>query len=73
VESIFITIADNGPGIPESIRNRIFEPFFTTKEVGKGQGLGLATTYDAITSHYGEIRVENKKGANFLIKLPIRK
>jgi len=72
-ESIFITIADNGPGIPENIRTRIFEPFFTTKDVGKGKGLGLATAYDAITSHNGAIRAENKKGANFFIKLPIRK
>lgn len=72
-ESIFITIADNGPGIPEDIRTRIFEPFFTTKDVGKGKGLGLTTAYDAITSHNGSIGVENKNGANFLIKLPIRK
>jgi two-component system, NtrC family, sensor kinase len=73
VESIFITVADNGPGIPDSIKNRIFEPFFTTKDVGKGQGLGLTTAYDAITSHNGVIEVENKNGAIFLIKLPIRK
>jgi two-component system, NtrC family, sensor kinase len=72
-EAIFITIADNGPGIPENLRTRIFEPFFTTKDVGKGKGLGLTTAYDAITSHNGSIWVENKKGANFLIKLPIRK
>ena len=72
-ESNFITISDNGPGIPENIRTRIFEPFFTTKDVGKGKGLGLATAYDAITSHNGAIRAENKKGANFFIKLPIRK
>jgi two-component system NtrC family sensor kinase len=72
-ESIFITIADNGPGIPENIRTRIFEPFFTTKDVGKGKGLGLATAYDAITSHNGTIDVKNKNGANFLIKMPIRK
>ncbi len=71
-ESIFVTIADNGPGIPEDIKTRVFEPFFTTKEVGKGKGLGLTTAYDAITSHNGSIEVENKNGANFLIKLPIR-
>jgi hypothetical protein len=73
MESIFITIADNGPGIPENIRTRIFEPFFTTKDVGKGKGLGLATAYDAITSHNGTIDVKNINGANFLIKMPIRK
>ena len=72
-ESIYITIADNGPGISENIKDRIFEPFFTTKDVGKGQGLGLTTAYDAITSHNGSIGVENKDGSIFLIKLPIRK
>jgi two-component system, NtrC family, sensor kinase len=71
-DSIYITIADNGPGIPEDIRTRIFEPFFTTKDVGKGKGLGLTTAYDAITSHNGSIVVENKNGASFKIKLPIR-
>ncbi|HEY9161416.1 MAG TPA: ATP-binding protein [Desulfomonilia bacterium] len=72
-ESVYITIADNGPGIAEDIKDRIFEPFFTTKDVGKGQGLGLTTAYDAITSHNGSIEVENKNGAVFKIKLPIRK
>ncbi len=72
-ESIYITIADNGPGISQEIKDRIFEPFFTTKEVGKGQGLGLTTAYDSITSHNGSIEVENRNGAVFLIKLPIRK
>jgi signal transduction histidine kinase len=72
-ESIYISIADNGPGISQEIKDRIFEPFFTTKEVGKGQGLGLTTAYDSITSHNGSIEVENRNGAVFLIKLPIRK
>lgn len=72
-DSIYIIFADNGPGISEDIKDRIFEPFFTTKDVGKGQGLGLATAYDAIASHNGSIEVENRNGAVFIIKLPIRK
>ncbi len=69
-----IEIEDNGPGMPEEIRNRIFEPFFTTKKVGMGTGLGLSVSYFIIIeNHGGEMFVESKekKGAKFVIKLPI--
>ncbi|MEO8536851.1 MAG: response regulator [Betaproteobacteria bacterium] len=39
---LVIEIADNGPGMPETVVDRAFEPFFTTKKEGKGTGLGLA-------------------------------
>src|SRR4029077_18264539 len=39
---IRITVADNGPGIPEHLRVRVFEPYFTTKPTGIGLGVGLA-------------------------------
>lgn len=68
-----IEIEDNGPGIPEPIRQRIFEPFFTTKAVGKGTGLGLSIVYTIIENHKGylEVTSEPQKGTNFIIKLPI--
>ena len=68
-----IEIQDNGPGIPEEIKQRIFEPFFTTKAVGKGTGLGLSIVYSIIENHKGEIKVvsEKGKGTNFIIKLPV--
>lgn len=66
-----VTIADNGPGIPEHIRSRIFEPFFTTKDVGKGTGLGLSISYGIIERHGGKINVSNDNGAVFTITLPI--
>jgi two-component system NtrC family sensor kinase len=73
--SVFLSVSDNGCGIPPEILNRIFEPFFTTKEVGKGTGLGLSITYDIIKSHNGEISVESRpgEGTNFTVRLPILK
>ncbi|MBK9928390.1 MAG: hypothetical protein IPP04_00755 [Saprospiraceae bacterium] len=52
-----ITISDNGPGIPESIRDKIFQPFFTTKPTGQGTGLGLSLAYDIVKAHGGMIQV----------------
>lgn len=72
-EYVVIEIADNGPGIEDSIRNRIFEPFFTTKDVGVGTGLGLSVSFFIITNnHQGLINVESKigKGTRFFIRLP---
>ena len=65
---------DTGEGIPEENLSRIFEPFFTTKDVGKGTGLGLATSYGIIESHGGKIGVKSKvgEGTTFTIELPVR-
>ncbi|MFC1670773.1 AAA family ATPase [Spirochaetota bacterium] len=70
-----IEIKDNGPGMNEDVRKRVFEPFYTTKPIGKGIGLGLSVSYFIITeNHQGEMSVESSpgKGANFIIKLPIK-
>jgi signal transduction histidine kinase/ligand-binding sensor domain-containing protein len=69
-----IRIADNGPGVPEQLRERIFEPFFTTKPTGEGTGLGLSISYDIITQgHNGSLVLENRSngGAEFIIALPV--
>ena len=69
--SVFVSVSDNGHGIPEAIRDRIFEPFFTTKEVGKGTGLGLSITRDIVAKHNGEILMESSAGGTtFTVKLP---
>lgn len=71
-ERVKIIIADNGPGMDESVRNRIFEPFFTTKPIGQGTGLGLSIVYSIIESHNGSITVESEvgKGTRFIMDLP---
>lgn len=67
---IEITISDNGPGIPDEIRERIFEPFVTTKS--QGTGLGLAITKRIITAHQGSISVNTFPGGTvFHVLLPV--
>jgi len=72
--SIFMEFTDTGEGIPEENLSRIFEPFFTTRDVGKGTGLGLATSYGIVESHGGKIGVKSKvqEGTTFTIELPVR-
>jgi len=56
-------VEDNGPGIPEDIRNNIFNPFFTARDVGSGTGMGLSVAHAIIVDkHKGEIRVESEVG-----------
>ncbi|HIK33644.1 MAG TPA: GAF domain-containing protein [Oscillatoriales cyanobacterium M4454_W2019_049] len=69
-----IRIADNGSGIPESIRKRIFDPFFTTKPVGKGTGLGLSISYQIVVErHRGRIFCTSVmgEGTEFIIEIPV--
>ena len=72
-KTVFVEFTDTGEGIPEENLTRIFDPFFTTKEVGKGTGLGLATSYGIIEDHGGKISVKSKvgEGTAFTIELPI--
>jgi signal transduction histidine kinase/CheY-like chemotaxis protein len=69
---ICLQVEDNGTGMPPEIMDKIFDPFFTTKEIGKGTGLGLATSQGIIKSHGGFIQVfsEVGKGTTFKIHLP---
>mgnify|MGYP002377913064 CR=1 FL=1 len=65
-----IRLRDNGPGIPEDIREHIFEPFFTTRS--GGTGLGLAVVKETVRAHQGVIAVRTPAGGGteFSIQLP---
>lgn len=70
-----VTIADNGPGIPEADKTHLFDPFFTTKPVGKGTGLGLSITHQIITEkHQGKIDCYSTvgQGTEFIIKIQVK-
>ncbi len=70
-DKIEITVTDNGPGIPDDIKDKIFQPFFTTKPTGQGTGLGLSLSYDIVKAHRGKISFESRKGkgSTFLVQL----
>jgi signal transduction histidine kinase/ligand-binding sensor domain-containing protein len=72
-DKIYITVKDNGKGIPQKTIDKIFQPFFTTKPTGEGTGLGLSLSYDIIKAHGGEIKVESKEGegTEFVVQLPM--
>jgi two-component system, sensor histidine kinase FlrB len=70
-DEIELDFADNGSGIPASLRRQVFDPFFTTRS--GGTGLGLAVVQNLVLSHGGEIQVSRASsgGACFHIRFPL--
>jgi signal transduction histidine kinase len=66
-----LRIADEGPGIPEEIREKIFDLYFTTKP--GGSGIGLAMTYRILQLHHGSVDVQSKagRGTEFQLRIPL--
>jgi signal transduction histidine kinase len=66
-----LRVSDEGPGIPEDIRERIFDLYFTTKT--GGTGIGLAMTYRILQFHHGSVAVQSEigHGTEFLLRIPL--
>jgi signal transduction histidine kinase len=76
-DEIIFKVIDTGTGISEENMDKLFTPFFTTKGIGKGTGLGLATTYGIVKMHKGKIEVDSNidptkgpTGTTFKIIIP---
>jgi signal transduction histidine kinase len=69
---VFVSVIDDGPGIPSEIREQIFDPFFTTKRIGEGTGLGLDIVRRVVHAHNGDVTVDSNPGRTaFRVRLPI--
>jgi signal transduction histidine kinase len=70
---VSIAVEDNGPGIPEHIKDKLFQPFFTTKKGTDGTGLGLSISHDIIQKNNGNITISSEENVStrFEINLPI--
>lgn len=66
-KEVSLSIADNGCGIPENIRERIFDPFFSTKPTGTG--LGMAIARRIVDSHQGTIEIDSSEGSGTTVTL----
>ena len=68
-ETLFVRVADRGPGISNEVASHIFEPFFTTKPDGLGLGMNICRSI--IESHRGRLSFENRadNGAVFIIQM----
>lgn len=68
---VHFEVEDNGPGIPDDIKDKILQPFFTTKKGTEGTGLGLSITHDIVKAHGGSIHIESEYGAGSVFKITL--
>ena len=68
---VVVEIEDNGPGIPDDIKDKILQPFFTTKKGTQGTGLGLSITNDIVKAHGGQLEINSQNSIFTTFKLTI--
>ncbi len=69
---VIIAVEDNGPGIPEEIKDKIMQPFFTTKKGTEGTGLGLSITNDIIKAHRGRLEIISSSGEGSVFSIYLK-
>jgi signal transduction histidine kinase len=71
---VYVAVEDNGPGVPEDLREEVFRPFFTTRQPGSGTGLGLSISRELMRAGGGELLLSEERsslgGARFVMRLP---
>jgi signal transduction histidine kinase len=73
--SVVVGIEDNGPGMPDEVKEQVFDYLFTTKPVGQGTGLGLSISRQIVVEkHGGILRCSSSpgRGTEFVIEIPIQ-
>jgi len=70
-QSVIIEIEDNGPGIPNEIKDKFLQPFFSSQKVSKGAAFGLSITHDIEKAHGGVLKIESEaeKGSLLTIQM----
>jgi signal transduction histidine kinase len=72
-DQLIISLADNGEGMTEEVKQRLFENFFTTKPIGQGTGLGMAITRDIVENkHGGKLSFESTEGQGTTFTITIK-
>ena len=75
-DQLTVSLADNGEGMTDEVKQKLYENFFTTKPIGQGTGLGMAITRDIIeTKHGGKLSFESTEGVGttFTFTIPVKK
>lgn len=68
-KSYALLVRDNGPGLPEPVKQRLFEPYTTTKPVGMGMGLGLAISKKIMFDHQGDLELMSSTADGTVFRL----